>query len=75
MNILPVFNDDQHGTSIATLAGVINALKLVNKSVNEIKIVINGAGAAGINIAKIMYNYGSRRIIVCDTKGIIYKGR
>lgn len=54
---------------------MINALKIVNKPFNETKIVINGAGAAGINIAKIMYNYGNRGIIVCDTKGIIYKGR
>lgn len=72
---IPVFHDDQHGTAIVTLAGLINALKLVNKTFDEIKIVINGAGAAGIAIAKLLNNFGVKEIIMCDTKGAIYQGR
>ncbi|KMY53427.1 malate dehydrogenase [Bacillus sp. FJAT-27231] len=72
---IPVFHDDQHGTAIVTLAGLINSLKLINKSFNEIKVVINGAGAAGIAITKLLNNFGVKEIIMCDTKGAIYKGR
>jgi malate dehydrogenase (oxaloacetate-decarboxylating) len=72
---IPVFHDDQHGTAIVTTAGLVNALKLVGKKVNEIKVVANGAGAAGIAIIKLLYNYGVRNIIMCDTKGAIYEGR
>ncbi len=72
---IPVFHDDQHGTAIVTVAGLVNALKLVGKTMNEIKVVANGAGAAGIAIMKLLYTYGVRDIIMCDTKGAIYEGR
>ena len=74
MNI-PVFHDDQHGTAIVTAAGLKNALKLVDKQMEKIKIVINGAGAAGIAIIKLLLNMGVKDIIMCDTKGAIYEGR
>jgi malate dehydrogenase (oxaloacetate-decarboxylating) len=74
MNI-PVFHDDQHGTAIVTLAGLINALKVVGKNMNEIKVVANGAGAAGIAIIKLLLSMGVRNVIMCDTKGAIYDGR
>lgn len=74
MNI-PVFHDDQHGTAIVTVAGLVNALRLVGKSITEVKVVANGAGAAGIAIIKLLYSYGVRDIIMCDTKGAIYEGR
>jgi malate dehydrogenase (oxaloacetate-decarboxylating) len=72
---IPIFHDDQHGTAIVTVAGLVNALKLVGKTMQEIKIVANGAGAAGIAIIKLLYSYGVRDIIMCDTKGAIYEGR
>ncbi|AND41764.1 NAD(P)-dependent malic enzyme [Cytobacillus oceanisediminis] len=72
---IPVFHDDQHGTAIVTVAGLVNALKLSGKKMNEIKVVANGAGAAGIAIIKLLYSYGVRDIIMCDTKGAIYEGR
>src|SRR4051812_15700031 len=72
---IPIFHDDQHGTAIVTVAGLVNALRLVGKSMTEIKIVANGAGAAGIAIIKLLYSYGVRDIIMCDTKGAIYEGR
>lgn len=72
---IPVFHDDQHGTAIVTLAGLINALKVVNKQMTDIRVVANGAGAAGIAIIKLLYKIGVRDIIMCDTKGIIYEGR
>src|SRR6056297_1106732 len=72
---IPVFHDDQHGTAVVTLAGLINALKLVNKKMEEIKIVFNGAGAAAVAIAKFLISAGAKDIIICDSKGIIYKGR
>ncbi|HZG72779.1 MAG TPA: malic enzyme-like NAD(P)-binding protein [Chondromyces sp.] len=72
---IPVFHDDQHGTAIVTLAGLINSLKIVDKKFEEIKVVINGAGAAGIAIAKLLNNFNVENIIMCDTKGAIYKGR
>ncbi|MDP4085988.1 MAG: malic enzyme-like NAD(P)-binding protein [Bacillota bacterium] len=72
---IPIFHDDQHGTAIVTAAGLVNALKLIGKKMTEIKIVANGAGAAGIAIIKLLYNYGVRDIIMCDTKGAIYEGR
>lgn len=74
MNI-PVFHDDQHGTAIVTAAGLVNSLKLVNKKIDEIKVVINGAGAAGIAIIKLLRNMGVNNLIMCDTKGAIYEGR
>ncbi|ASV68732.1 malic enzyme-like NAD(P)-binding protein [Cytobacillus sp. FSL W7-1323] len=72
---IPVFHDDQHGTAIVTVAGLVNALKLAGKKMSEIKVVANGAGAAGIAIIKLLYRYGVRDIIMCDTKGAIYEGR
>lgn len=72
---IPVFHDDQHGTAIVVLAGLINALKIVNKKVDEIKVVINGAGAAGIAISKILMNYGVKKILLLDSMGIICSGR
>ena len=72
---IPVFHDDQHGTAIVTAAGLVNALKIVNKKVSEIKVVANGAGAAGIAIIKLLHSFGVRDIIMCDTKGAIYEGR
>lgn len=72
---IPVFHDDQHGTAIVTVAGLVNALKIVGKKMNEIRVVANGAGAAGIAIIKLLYTYGVRDIIMCDRKGAIYEGR
>lgn len=72
---IPVFHDDQHGTAIVTLAGLINALKLTGRSVAETKVVVNGAGAAGIAIVKLLSGFGFPDIIMCDTKGAIYAGR
>src|SRR5690625_89067 len=68
MNI-PIFHDDQHGTAIVTVAGLINALKLVGKSFSNIKVVANGAGAAGIAIIKLLYSFGVRDMIMCDSRG------
>ncbi|SHN26755.1 NAD(P)-dependent malic enzyme [Gracilibacillus kekensis] len=72
---IPVFHDDQHGTAIVTVAGLINSLRLVNKKFEEIKVVVNGAGAAGIAVTKLLQHFGVADIIVCDSKGAIYKGR
>ena len=72
---IPVFHDDQHGTAIVVLAGLINALKVTKKEKENIKVIINGAGAAGIAITKLLLAYGIKDIIVCDSKGIIFKGR
>ncbi|MCI8487359.1 MAG: NADP-dependent malic enzyme [Clostridia bacterium] len=71
---IPVFHDDQHGTAIVTAAALINALKLVNKKLGDIKAVINGAGAAGIAIAKFLLNMGVKDITMCASKGIICEG-
>ncbi len=72
---IPVFHDDQHGTAIVAGAALINALKVVDKKLSEVKIVINGAGAAGIAIAKHLLAMGAKNIILADRSGIIYKGR
>ncbi|RSL32959.1 NAD-dependent malic enzyme [Salibacterium salarium] len=72
---IPVFHDDQHGTAIVTAAGLINALKLNGKSLSEIKVVVNGAGSAGIAIIKLLLRMGVRDVILCDSKGAIYEGR
>ncbi|WP_073010293.1 MULTISPECIES: NADP-dependent malic enzyme [Virgibacillus] len=72
---IPIFHDDQHGTAIVTVAGLINALKLVGKSFSDIKVVANGAGAAGIAIIKLLYFFGVRDMIMCDSRGAIYEGR
>jgi malate dehydrogenase (oxaloacetate-decarboxylating) len=72
---IPVFHDDQHGTSIVVLGGLINALRVVKKKIEDIKIVINGAGAAGVAISKLLTRAGAKDIIVCDRTGIIFRGR
>jgi malate dehydrogenase (oxaloacetate-decarboxylating)(NADP+) len=72
---IPVFHDDQHGTAIITTAGLMNVLELTGKKVEEIKIVINGAGAAGISCAKMYKALGARQIIMCDSKGVISTSR
>ena len=68
---IPVFHDDQHGTAIVTLAALINALKLVHKSMAQVRIVINGAGAAGVAIARLLRKAGAENILMCDSKGIL----
>ncbi|MDM8533482.1 malic enzyme-like NAD(P)-binding protein [Clostridiaceae bacterium HSG29] len=68
---IPVFHDDQHGTAVVVSSAIINALKIVNKKINEIKIVVNGAGAAGNAITKMLINLGVENILVCDRKGIL----
>lgn len=72
---IPVMHDDQHGTAIVVLAGLINALHVVKKDIKKIEIVISGAGAAGIAIAKLLILYGARHVIMVDSKGIIFKER
>ncbi|HJF68704.1 MAG TPA: NAD-dependent malic enzyme [Staphylococcus kloosii] len=72
---IPVFHDDQHGTAIVTVAGLINALRIVDKDLSDIKVVLNGAGAAGIAIVKLLYSYGVREMVMCDSRGAIYEGR
>ena len=72
---IPIFHDDQHGTAIVSVAAVINALKIVGKKWEDLKIVFNGAGAAGVAIAKLMVSMGAKDVVMCDRKGIIYKGR
>ncbi|NOU71945.1 NAD-dependent malic enzyme [Paenibacillus sp. LMG 31458] len=72
---IPVFHDDQHGTAIVIAAGLINALQLVDKTMDQIRVVINGAGAAGIAAMKLLGHMGAKDIIVCDTKGIIHEHR
>ena len=71
---IPVFHDDQHGTAIVSAAALLNALKLAKKEIGEIRLVINGAGAAGIAIAKFLIKLGVKNVIMCDRKGIICKG-
>lgn len=72
---IPIFHDDQHGTAVVVTAGLINALKLVNKKPGQITVVINGAGAAAIAVARLLYNLGVPVIKMCDSKGAIYPGR
>lgn len=74
MNI-PVFHDDQHGTAIIVLAGVINSLKLTGKKKEDCRVVVNGSGAAGIAISKLLLRYGFRHLVICDSKGIISRER
>jgi malate dehydrogenase (oxaloacetate-decarboxylating) len=71
---IPVFHDDQHGTAIVVLAGLMNGLKLAKKKMEEIEVVINGAGAAGIAIAKLLLKVGVKDVVICDRKGAIYRG-
>jgi malate dehydrogenase (oxaloacetate-decarboxylating) len=72
---IPVFHDDQHGTAVVTLAGLLNALKIVDRKLSDIKIVFNGAGASAISTAKILLEAGAQNIIVCDTRGALFRGR
>jgi len=72
---IPIFHDDQHGTAVITLAGLINALKIVGKKIDEIRVVMNGAGAASIAISKLLLSAGVKDLTLCDTRGAIYKGR
>lgn len=72
---IPVFHDDQHGTAIVCLAGLINSLKITNKKIEDLKFIVNGAGAAGIAITKILMKYGAKDFILLDSKGTIYDGR
>lgn len=72
---IPVFHDDQHGTAIVVLAGLINALRIVGKSLDDIKVVINGAGASGTAIMKLLLSCGVLNVLMCDSQGIIYQGR
>ena len=72
---IPIFHDDQHGTAIITLAGLTNALRLVGKKKEEVKVVVNGAGAAAISITRLLLTAGVKHITLCDRKGAIYEGR
>lgn len=71
----PIFHDDQHGTAVVTLAGLLNALKVVGKNIEDIKVVTSGAGAAGIAIIKLLMAVGLKNVIMCDSRGAIYEGR
>ena len=72
---IPIFHDDQHGTAVVTLAAMINALKLVGKKMEDLSVVVNGSGAAGIAITKLLMSRGLKKVILCDRKGAIYEGR
>ena len=72
---IPIFHDDQHGTAVVTLAGLINALKVVGKKKQNVKVVINGAGAAAISVTKLLLSDGFTDVTLCDRKGAIYEGR
>ena len=72
---IPIFHDDQHGTAVVTLAAMINALKLVGKKMEDLSVVVNGSGAAGIAITKLLMSRGLKKVILCDRKGAIYQGR
>lgn len=72
---IPIFHDDQHGTAVITLAGLMNALKVVGKNIEDVKIVTSGAGSAGIAIIKLLISYGLKNVIMTDRKGAIYEGR
>jgi malate dehydrogenase (oxaloacetate-decarboxylating) len=72
---IPIFHDDQHGTAIVTVAGMLNALKIVNKKIEDIEVVVNGSGASGIAVTKLLMAMGMKKVILCDTQGAIYEGR
>lgn len=72
---IPIFHDDQHGTAVVTLAAMLNALKLAKKDIDGIEVVVNGSGAAGIAVTKLLMAMGLKKVILCDTKGAIYEGR
>ena len=71
---IPVFHDDQHGTAIVVLAAIINALKVIPKDMNTCRVVVSGAGAAGVAITKLLLNYGFKNMVMCNSKGIVSKG-
>ncbi len=71
---IPIFHDDQHGTAVVVLAALLNALRVVKKDISEIKLILNGAGAAGISIARLLISSGVKNIILCDKIGAIYEG-
>jgi malate dehydrogenase (oxaloacetate-decarboxylating) len=72
---IPIFHDDQHGTAVVTLAALLNSLKVVRKNIEDIEVVINGSGAAGIAVTKLLMSMGLKKVILCDTKGAIFDGR
>jgi len=72
---IPIFHDDQHGTAVVALAAMMNALKIVGKDINEIEVVVNGSGASGIAVTRLLMSMGLKKVILCDTKGAIYEGR
>jgi len=72
---IPIFHDDQHGTAVVILAGLINSLKIINKRFDECEVVINGSGAAGISTARLLNSVGVKDVILCDRRGVIYHGR
>lgn len=72
---IPIFHDDQHGTAVVALAAMINALKLVGKDIREISVVVNGSGASGIAVTRLLMSMGLKKVILCDRKGAIYEGR
>ena len=72
---IPVFHDDQHGTAVVTMAAMLNALKLTGKKLEDISVVVNGSGAAGIAITKLLMSRGLKNVVLCDRKGAIYEGR
>ena len=72
---IPVFHDDQHGTAVVVLSGLVNALKLAHKNIEDVKIVVNGAGASAIAVSKFLLSAGACHLILCDSKGIVYEGR
>lgn len=72
---IPVFHDDQHGTAIVTLAGLINALKITGKAMHQIRVTISGSGSAGVSIIRLLRRIGVKHITICDSQGVIYEGR
>ena len=72
---IPVFHDDQHGTAVVALAALINALRLVKKDFQDLKVAVSGAGAAGVAVTRFLLSFGARDVILCDSKGVIHKGR
>ncbi|MCA1725397.1 MAG: NAD-dependent malic enzyme, partial [Thermomicrobia bacterium] len=72
---IPVFHDDQHGTAVVTLAALINALRIVDKKIEDVRIIMNGAGAAGIAVTDLLMLAGAKNVVLCDTKGALARGR
>ncbi|MBU5592349.1 NAD-dependent malic enzyme [Clostridium sp. MSJ-4] len=72
---IPIFHDDQHGTAIVTLSALLNALKIVNKKLEDLKVIVNGAGAAGVAITRLLLSSGVKNVILCDRTGAIFEGR